>query len=449
MDSSPQLAHQPALVGKPEQEIAPVFKEPKGMAWIVRTARLWRMLRENRISICSLAVWIVRSIAPRRTAGTVDPPTNILVIRLDAMGDLIMTAPIFRELKLRYPHAKITAVVQKRNRGILDTNPHVDRILHPPEPRKSRLLQEFHRELSVIRLYWGTLRSERFDLALQPRLGPDYYAANLLLKLVDAPVSVKYCDSTTGLAGRISNLMCSSMVGLPRPKAQHEMASNGAIAEFVTGNVPSSRPEIFLSREDREGLLQRVGHIKRGTTILCLAFGAQAERRKWPLAYWAELIRLLSQERDLFVFVICSTGERNEGIALQSMLFAESSLLSGAGLREAAACLELCQFYIGPDSGLAHMAAAVGCTPIVVSPHPIHGDPEDAGSPVRMAPYSSHARIVQPREAIPPCRDRCEAIDPHCILQITPVQIAEVCMNAFRSMEREDLEAQKVGTNPR
>jgi len=449
MDSIPQLAHQTSHAETPQVDGVQDFMDLRKSGWIVRAARLWRTLRENRISFISLGVWIGRVAFPRRTAKGKQPPANILVIRLDAMGDLIMTEPIFRELKLRFPATRITAVVQERNRGILEANPNVDRILHPPSPPKSRFLQQVHCELSVLRLYWRTFRSEEFDMALQPRLGPDYYAANLLLKLVDAPVSVKFLDAPNGLAGIISNLMCGSMVSLQRPKAQHEMASNAAIAGRVTGNAFTSRPKIFLSREDGEGPRRRVAKLQTGTTILCLAFGAQAERRKWPLAYWAEVIQIISKERELFVFIICSSGERDEGLRLQSLLPVESFLLSGAGLREAAACLELCDFYIGPDSGLAHMAAAVDCVPIVVSPHPINGDPEDAGSPVRMAPYSPHARIVQPREAVSPCRDRCEATGSHCIMQITPMQVAEAFEITLHSLEQQALKSQQIATNSR
>ena len=62
-------------------------------------------------------------------------------------------------------------------------------------------------------------------------------------------------------------------------------------------------------------------------------------------------------------------------------------------LREVCAVLECCDIFIGNDSGCAHLAAAVGCSTIVVSRHPSDGDPNHYNSPVRFAPYANNARV--------------------------------------------------------
>jgi heptosyltransferase-3 len=423
-------------------------------SYLIRAARVWRVLREYRVSFGAVYIWLRRSLT-RQSAGTgqgaggrKEPPNDpkrILVIRLDAMGDLILSTPIFRELKLRYPNATLIAAVQQRNREILETNPYVDRILHPPGMQKAKHFMGLKREIAVIHLYRRYLQGHGIDIALHPRLGWDYYGANVLLSLVNAPVSLKYKDASwKGLAGKIADLAFRSPADLRRPKAQHEVISNAAIVERLTGRPCTSHPEIFLTRDDRAFAQRIVGHLKPGTTILGIAFGAQEGKRIWPMERWAEVVRLLARDRSLFIFVICSAGERAEGQRLHSMLEVESYLLSGARLRRAAACLEVCDVCIGTDSGPAHMAAAVGCKTVVISPHPLNGDHERAGSPVRWAPYSQHARVIQPETAIPPCWDGCDALEAHCILQLVPEQVAEACKDLFRAGEQDAIDAQAL-----
>ena len=53
---------------------------------------------------------------------------NILFLRYDRIGDMVITTPVFRELKLAYPEINISVLASKLNRGVLVNNPYVDRI---------------------------------------------------------------------------------------------------------------------------------------------------------------------------------------------------------------------------------------------------------------------------------------------------------------------------------
>ena len=54
---------------------------------------------------------------------------NILFFRYDRIGDMVITTPVFRELKLALPHLKITVLASKVNAGVLLNNPYVDQII--------------------------------------------------------------------------------------------------------------------------------------------------------------------------------------------------------------------------------------------------------------------------------------------------------------------------------
>jgi hypothetical protein len=89
-------------------------------------ARLWRAARSYRFSLGLLATILLRlrhCADSSAITTSADRVKQILIIRLDAMGDVVMTTSIFRKLKLIYPDASTTAVVGHNSRELLETNP--------------------------------------------------------------------------------------------------------------------------------------------------------------------------------------------------------------------------------------------------------------------------------------------------------------------------------------
>ena len=62
-------------------------------------------------------------------------PISFIVFRLDSLGDVVMTTPLFRALKKAHPESRCTVVVQECYKSLLATNPHIDEILTLPEVR--------------------------------------------------------------------------------------------------------------------------------------------------------------------------------------------------------------------------------------------------------------------------------------------------------------------------
>ncbi len=400
----------------------------------VRVAQVFRVLREHYPDEGLMLAACLSLTRRRRTKNVFqsgDQPQSILVIRLDAMGDVVMSTPIFRALKQAYPEASITALVPKANLELLETSPFIDQVLTLVPVRRPTLLQRAQRDVSIVRLYWTSLREKHFDLVLQPRLGPDYFGANLLLTLVNASFRMKYKDDLkSSLSKYLARVAYRSVTELPRPSLQHEVLSNTAFVRRFTGKVVDGCPEIFLSRLDRSFARNLWHGFGSGSTIVCVAFGAQAKRRRWPLEHWVETLCLLAKSLNISVVILCSRAEKCHGERLRSMLDfipgINSWIVSGASLRQVASCIKACELLLGADSGLAHLAAAVGCAVLVVSPHPVNGDPHHENSPLRFKPYSDRASVLQPETSRYPCRSGCDAVEPHCILNVTPRQVAQV-----------------------
>src|ERR1039457_7390957 len=85
-----------------------------------------------------------------RTEEVAATPRSILVVRLDQLGDVVLTTPLFRELKRMYPRARCAAVVQPAYRAILTTNHNVDEILPLNEVKAKWLPARARRVVSAL-----------------------------------------------------------------------------------------------------------------------------------------------------------------------------------------------------------------------------------------------------------------------------------------------------------
>jgi len=144
------------------------------------------------------------------------------------------------------------------------------------------------------------------------------------------------------------------------------------------------------------------------------------------------MVSEIALRRNIRVLVLCAASEAPQGEQLRSLLGVPSSLVAGAPLRQLSVLLEQSHLFMGPDSGLAHLAAAAGCPCVIVSPHPQQGDPAHENSPVRFSPWNAQAQVLRPEAALPPCIGGCNAIKPHCILQVSSQQLAAAAEELLR-----------------
>jgi ADP-heptose:LPS heptosyltransferase len=89
------------------------------------------------------------------------------------------------------------------------------------------------------------------------------------------------------------------------------------------------------------------------------------------------------------------------------------------------------------DSGIAHIAGALGIPTVVLSPFPSSCAEEHPNSPTRFRPCGPRVRVLQPESPLPPCHPTCSFSGPHCIQQITPEDVLE----AVRELLREGAES--------
>lgn len=369
---------------------------------------------------------------------------RVLVVRLDEIGDVVMTTPFLRELRRLLPDAWITLVVKPSLYNLVELCPYVNEVL-TYNWKGSRLCQPLQRHWRALRLAWRHLWPHRFELAILPRWDADGYHGTYLMYYSGAGWRVGYSENVLvrkkqdnrGFDRLLTHVLYDS-----NPK--HELEHNLDVIRHLGGMVKEDRLELWVSQEDEafvENLLKN--HGPRETDLLVvLAPGAGAVKRQWPVEWYRDVCLWLQRDYLARVAVIGDAREEILGRTLAHELGAGAlNLVGRTTLRQAAALVQRASLYVGSDAGPMHIAAAVGTPVVELSCHPETGSPYGSNSPSRFGPWCANRKIIQPRGPGIGCSEECVADVPHCILGISVDRVKEAVS--------ELLEARSIATGGR
>jgi lipopolysaccharide heptosyltransferase II len=351
---------------------------------------------------------------------------SILVVRLDAIGDLVLISPFLRELRHLNPNAWITLVVDTRFVNLVELCPLVSEVLtFEPHRRFGKL--ELH--IRALRLAAGHLWQRRFDLALLPRWDIDHHHSAFVAYFSGALCRVGYSENVTPLKKQYDHgLDILFTRTLDDRTSKHDAERNLDLLRQLGGTIINDRLELWLSDEDRDRAriaLTSAG-VKGKDLLVAIAPGAGHPKRLWPLRRFVDLGRFLQQEWGARLLIIGGPEDRKRALQLQANL--GTAAVSFAGemtLRQTAALLEHVPLVVANDSGPMHLAAAAGAAVVEISCHPASGDPLHVNSPVRFHPWVEEYDVLQPPRAAEPCTGSCEWHEAHCILGISVEAVRE------------------------
>jgi ADP-heptose:LPS heptosyltransferase len=357
-------------------------------------------------------------------------PRSIILYRLDQLGDVVLTTPLFRELRRMYPCARCTVVVQAAHRAILTTNHNVDEILTLREIEVKWLPDRARRLVSALWFFWTRLRGRRFDLAISARWDVDESLATMLCVLTNVGTRVGHSEHVSEAKRRVNRGFDGAFdVVVPPGLVKHEVDRNLEIVVALGGRVEDRRLEICLTSNDRKFASELLKHHDGSRILVAIGIGGRASSRKWPLKRYAELIARLNRHHAVQPIIVCAREENSEATELAAMAPVRPYILSGVPLRATCAVLERCNVFVGNDSGAAHLAAAMDSPTIVISRHPLGGDIDHANSPARFGPRCLHRRVVQPLDGAGDCTKSCRSSEPHCIKLVTVEMVVEAALD--------------------
>jgi heptosyltransferase-3 len=273
---------------------------------------------------------------------------SILLVTLSNIGDAVMTTPVLQALHDQYPQAVIDIVADPRSSQLFSHCPWRGAIILKHKQAGWRGLASLVKRL----------RTSRYDLVVDLRTD----GLTLLLRA--------RC--------RLTRRGCRFAGG-------HAVERHFCV--LMQGETPVTIPPqtVWLSAAEQESARQALAGLP-GRRWLALGPGARGAAKRWPAAQFNALARQLQPHFDAVILPGSPDDARAcrqvaAGLALPCRILAgETDLL------QAAAVLQRARLFVGNDSGLGHLAAAVG-TPTVTLFGP--------GDPQRYHPWHPQSRWVQ------------------------------------------------------
>lgn len=380
------------------------------------SAQLKRLLASSLVPAFLLLKWLLRLLSrnARPSNGAVD---RILVVRLDAVGDVLLSEPAIAALRRRYPTAQLHAIVGPQSRDILAWNPHLDHLWVYRAPWHAAWWGQriqWRRELAQLWAILRQLRSQRYDLGIELRGDP----RDIIFTVLAGPRTV------IGSGIRGGGLLLDRRG--PDRTGQHRVHFNLAIAAAAGADPTPHAPQLHLLPEVR----QRVQRWTEGPgELIALHLGAGFESKQLPIETFVEVARLLYERGEQRVIVLIG-GPNERALAERFKELYTGPVIDAVGktsLQETAAILERCRLFIGNDSGPMHLAAAVG-TPVVACFGP--------SLPSEYGPFAVPHRIVETELWCRPC-DHVHCVQPEerKYLCMTSIQAAQVVRAAQELLE--------------
>jgi len=296
---------------------------------------------------------------------------NILIVRTDRIGDLILTIPLAAILKKHFTAAKVSFLVQSYTSELLAGHPFIDETL---------VLRDSVKENTAV------LKEKEFDAAIvvspNPQLVFTLYRAGIPLRI--------------GTAYRWYSFLFNRRVKIHRKSGdKHELEYNvemlqalGIREELQKGNVPFNLQVDHKSIQSVKKMLGETDYdFERSTIIFHPGSGGSAV--DLPISKLKAIVKRLASELNVNIIV---TGNEKE-IETAKELAEDNKTINLAGklsLSELTAMISFSDVLAANSTGPIHIAAALGKYVLGFYPD-IH-----SMSPNRWGPYTEKALIFQP-----------------------------------------------------
>ncbi len=324
---------------------------------------------------------------------------NILAVGPSWVGDTVLSQPLLRLLKDRHPGAQIDYLAPPWTLPLLARMPEV----------RAGIENAFGHgtlQLAARRKFGHSLRAGGYDQAI---VLPNSFKSALIPWFAGIPVRTGFRgEARWGLLNDRRRLDAQAL-----PQMAQRFAALALPAGAVLPTLPP--PALASSAADQAALLARL-HIDRDKPAIAFCPGAEyGPAKRWPAAHFAALARNLAA-RGYAVWLVGSPRDHTVAETItQAGDGACVNLCGKTSIAEAVDLLAAARLIVTNDSGLMHVAAAVG-RPLVA----LYG----SSSPQFTPPLSAQARIVSLNVECSPCFAReCPLGHFKCLNDLAPERV--------------------------
>ncbi|MCC6208703.1 MAG: glycosyltransferase family 9 protein [Gammaproteobacteria bacterium] len=274
-------------------------------------------------------------------------PSRILIIRLSAIGDIVMASPLIKTLRRSYPNARLSWLAEPAAAGLLRDNPDLDEVIVWPRAEWRALwnARRYHAWWSAVRDFVRVLRRRRFDLVLDVQ---GLLKSAAWARLSGAPVRI-------GLGSREGGALLMTQV-IARPRSDARIGSEYLhLARELGLDSGDFAMDIALGADDEA--FARARAAETGPYAVLCPFTTRPQKH-WFEERWPELAEQLRARFGLTPVLLGGPDAREAAARMQQACPALRSQVGGTTLTQSAALIKHARCLIGVDTGLTHMGIA-------------------------------------------------------------------------------------------
>ncbi|GER93564.1 putative lipopolysaccharide heptosyltransferase III [hot springs metagenome] len=372
---------------------------------------------------------------------------RILVIKLRHIGDVLLTAPVFRALKEKFPDAQITALVNSGTEDVLKGNTLIDEILIMDRSiKRLSIIQRYAKEIVFLK----DIRANGFDMTID-LTGGDRAA------VISFASGARYRLGWKSDKGFIGKKYVYTHLSEPDANKHIVLQNLDVISQFGI-TTEDLTVNFYIPDDDRifiKDILRKYNADKE-TNIVHIHPTSRWLFKCWKDEYMAEVIRWLLDRGNRVI--VTSSPDKKEVEKAKKILSlvgnSRSSLLidlcGKTTIKQLGAISEVSNLFFGVDSAPMHIAAAVG-TPVVALFGPsgtFHWGPWDNNSshftvhnsqfksPYKkrngIQTFAIHTVIQRDWDCIPCGKDGCNGSKiSKCLDDIRPDEVIEIIKNVI------------------
>ena len=342
-------------------------------------------------------------------------PKKVLVIQTAYLGDVVLTIPLFRAVKQRFPGSFLVSLVIPETAQILEGVGVLDEVITYAKKGNQRGLAGF---MGLVRL----IRSHRFDLCLLPHRSARSALVAFLSRI----------PRRIGFRSGLSQLLYTERVTWHR--CRHEVERNlelmHSFGQLDKGS--GQNPQLTVDPQTAQAIDLDFGAsgILPHDPIIGIAPGSVWATKRWTPQRYAIVADILMREHQAKVFLLGSSED--EGVVQEIMGYCKGRPIKwvGRSLKELVALLSRCHLLVTNDNGAMHVAAALGI-PIVA----IFGSTTpDLG----YGPHSTPARIIEHSLDCRPCGrhgyQSCPLGHFRCMKEIRPEEVLTAAQEMLKGL---------------
>ena len=341
---------------------------------------------------------------------------KVLAIRLDSLGDVLMTTPALAALRAALPSAQLSLLTSPAGAALAPHLPQADDVIAcdvpwvAPRPTTRPPSPLGRDELALV----GQLAAAGYHAAVIFTVcTQSALPAALLCRMAGIPLRLAHCRENP--YGLLSHWVRDE--DRPAEGMRHEVRRQLDLVASVGFAAPASRLRLALREDDRHAVRQRLAAAGLPSTrpYFVVHPGAAAASRRYPPESFAAAARALAADTGHAAVLAGSTEDAAQLDALQAALAAPVLRMDALPLSQLAALIEGASVLLCNNSAPAHIAAAVGAPVVVLYAltNPQH------------TPWAAHSQVLNHPVA---CRGCLKSVCPEghhaCLRGVPPQRVA-------------------------